>query len=273
MADQLQELQTAVEALQEGRGGPAGNHLLDPRFLEKPGKFDGAQAHWKDWSEQVQAFCDVADVALGEAMKRYAKAEVGVSMDLMGPEDKKQATKLWYIMILLCKGDAAQKRRTISDKGNGLECWRVFFSEWEPQHQNRFGNLLLQILNTRFQGNSIAEIESWETKIREYEGSTEGKETVAPHIRSATVLNGLPKDSQLLSHLQLNADRFDSWEKMRAGLAAYFLNRKTWGNVGSAGGVDAMDLSAIDRGKGGGKDRANAAAEKKKKEEEAKKKA
>ena len=51
LADQLSELQTAVEALRDGRGGPAGNALLDPRFLEKPGKFDGTQAHWKDWSE------------------------------------------------------------------------------------------------------------------------------------------------------------------------------------------------------------------------------
>ena len=76
--------------------------------------------------------------------------------------DKKQSTKLWYPMILLCHGDAAQKRRTISDRGNGLECWRVFFSEWEPRRQNRVGNLLLQILNARFQGNSISEIESWE---------------------------------------------------------------------------------------------------------------
>ena len=88
---------------------------MDPRFLEKPGKFDGTQAHWKDWSEQVQASCDVADAALGAAMKRYARADAGISMDLMSEDDKKQSTNLWYIMILLCKGDAAQKRRTISD--------------------------------------------------------------------------------------------------------------------------------------------------------------
>ena len=30
LADQLSELQTAVEALRDGRGGPAGHALLDP---------------------------------------------------------------------------------------------------------------------------------------------------------------------------------------------------------------------------------------------------
>ena len=49
LADQLTELQTAVEALQAGRGGPAGNAPLDPRSLKQPGKLDGAQAHRKDW--------------------------------------------------------------------------------------------------------------------------------------------------------------------------------------------------------------------------------
>ena len=120
LADPQTELQTAVEALQAGRGGPAGNALLDPRFLEKPGKFDGTQAHWKDWSEQVQAFCDVADVALGAATKRYARADAGISMDLMSEDDKEQSTKLWYIMILLCKGDAAQKRRTICSQAGSV---------------------------------------------------------------------------------------------------------------------------------------------------------
>ena len=54
-------------------------------------------------------------------MKRYAKAEDSASVDLMSENNKKQSTKLWYTMILLCTGDAAQKRRTISDRGNGLE--------------------------------------------------------------------------------------------------------------------------------------------------------
>ena len=62
----------ALEALQAGRGGAAGDGLMDPRLLDKPGKFDGSQSAWKDWSESIQAFCDVADVMLGEAMRRYA---------------------------------------------------------------------------------------------------------------------------------------------------------------------------------------------------------
>ena len=95
--------------------------MLDPRLLEKPGKFDGSQSSWKDWSESLQAVCDVADVALGDAICRYAKAETGLLLSEMSDSDKEQAKKLWYILIVLCKQDAAQKRRAAADKGNGLE--------------------------------------------------------------------------------------------------------------------------------------------------------
>ena len=42
LAEQLTELHAAVEALEAGRGGPAGNAFFDPRFFERPGKFDAA---------------------------------------------------------------------------------------------------------------------------------------------------------------------------------------------------------------------------------------
>ncbi len=53
-----------------------------------------------------------------------------------------------------------------------------------------------QILNRRVKGDAIAEIEDGEGQIREYEGSNEGA-TVAPNIRSATRLKGLPQESGL----------------------------------------------------------------------------
>ena len=226
--------------------------LLDPKILDKPGKFHGKQDHWKDWSESMQAFCDVVDSDLGEAMGRYAKCENPVLLDDMSESDKTQSKKLHYILVMLTKDDAAQKRRSIIERGNGLEAWRVFFSEWEPALQNRFGNLLLEILNTRFKGASISEVEDWEAKIREYEGSATDK--VAPNIRSATVLNGLPKDSRLLDHLTLNADRYPTWELMRKAIGSYFLNRKTW-RSGAGSGPSPMDIDALDKGKGKTKDK------------------
>ena len=46
----------------------------------------------------------------------------------------------------------ASCRRSLT---SGLVAWRAFYTEWEPQLQNRFGNLLLQILNTKFEGESL----------------------------------------------------------------------------------------------------------------------
>jgi hypothetical protein len=169
----------------------------------------------------------------------------------------------------------------------------VFFTEWEPQHQNRYGNLLLQILNTKFKGDGITEIEDWESKIREYEGTAEDK--VAQNIRSATILNGLPRDSALLQHLQLNQDRYSSFALLRQAIAGYHMNRKTWNSTKAA----AMDLDALadkskkkgkEKGKwekwpqtgvgngpgkgpdGGGKEKKGAAAKKKGKEKDKEKK-
>ena len=69
---ELEELREAVEALQQGRGGSAGSALLDPRLLEKPGKFHGKPSEWRDWSESLKAFVAVADPTLAERMEYYS---------------------------------------------------------------------------------------------------------------------------------------------------------------------------------------------------------
>ena len=99
---ETQELREAVEAVRGGRAGAAGTYLLDPKFLEKPGKFAGVQSEWKDWSEAMQAFCDVADVTLGAAMKRYARCEEVTLLTEMSEDDRKHSTKLWALQRGSC---------------------------------------------------------------------------------------------------------------------------------------------------------------------------
>ena len=111
------------------------------------------------------------------------------------------------------KGEAAHKRRTIADRGNGLEAWRCFYSEWEPQLQNRFGGLLVQVLASRFKGTSLAEFEAWDALIREYE--TQSGASVTDNVRLATIMNGLDGASRLLEHLQLNADKYSGYGSVR----------------------------------------------------------
>ena len=128
-------------------------------------------------------------------------------------------------------------------KGNGLEAWRSFFAEWEPAHQNRFGNLLLQILNTKFKGESLKELEAWETQIREYEGST--LDRIANNIRQATYQNGLPENSVLLQHLQLNSDRYEKYADLKGVIENYHRSKKAWTTQGTP-----MDVDALQKGRG-----------------------
>ena len=69
----------------------------------------------------------------------------------------------------------ATRLRHIADKGSGLEAWRSFFHEYEPQVQNRYGGLFAQILSTKFKGLSVDELDRWETLIREYETTADKK--------------------------------------------------------------------------------------------------
>ena len=48
LESELRELRLALEALQDGRAGPAGKGLLDPKLVDKPGKFHGKQSEWRD---------------------------------------------------------------------------------------------------------------------------------------------------------------------------------------------------------------------------------
>ena len=66
---ELEEPREAVEALQAGRGGPAGSALLDPRLMDRPGRFHGKPSEWMGWSESLAAFVAVANPKLAERME------------------------------------------------------------------------------------------------------------------------------------------------------------------------------------------------------------
>ena len=66
-------------------------------------------------------------------MEYYSTLADPALKSTMDATDRRRATQLHYILVMPCKDEVAQKRRTIVDKGNGLEAWRVFYAEWEPQ--------------------------------------------------------------------------------------------------------------------------------------------
>jgi len=167
--EELKRDAIAAGILRAGAGGGAGLRLVDTRIMDKPTKFFGENSEWKEWSESFVAFCSAADEALGKSLEKYSKLPDPILMSDMSPEERQHSRQLHYMLVMLAKKKAAGMRRSICDKGSGLEAWRVFANEFEPQVQNRYGGLLGQILTQKFQGTGVEEFNSWSTKIREYE--------------------------------------------------------------------------------------------------------
>ena len=51
--------------LAEGRGGAPGPRWVDTRIMEKPSKFFGKSADWKDSAESFVAFCSAEYLQVG----------------------------------------------------------------------------------------------------------------------------------------------------------------------------------------------------------------
>ena len=73
------------------------------------------------------------------------------------------------MLTLLLRGGALEKVRNATEQRNGLEVWRTYLLEYEPDARNRHGGMLAEILEFSFTGSSLLELEQWETKIRQYE--------------------------------------------------------------------------------------------------------
>ena len=129
-------------------------------------------------------------------------------------------------MVTLTRRRAAEIPQNVVEKDSGLEVWRSLCFEFEPQTENRFGGLLAVIINTKFAGRSVEEINAWEAKIREHQDIS--KDTVTESTKLAVINNGL-SPGELQDHLQLNADRYTSYALVAAGIRKYFQSRKTWG--------------------------------------------
>lgn len=93
----------ALDSIRAGAAGPAAHSLLDPRFVDKPGKSCGKADEWKDWSEVLMSFAEIADPKLGEAMDKYGNSKETVLMANMDAEERRAARQLHYSLVMLCR--------------------------------------------------------------------------------------------------------------------------------------------------------------------------
>ena len=75
----IEELTVQMEAIRAARAVGTAGALLDPRHLDKPQKFHGKQAEWKDWNESFTSFVEVVDEKLADELTSayaYVRAHV-----------------------------------------------------------------------------------------------------------------------------------------------------------------------------------------------------
>ena len=73
------------------------------------------------------------------------------------------------MLTTLTKGKAADKKRNVPDKGNGMMVWWTLHKKWEPETEGRHQAMLVSILNKPFSEKSFDQILEWERELGEYE--------------------------------------------------------------------------------------------------------
>ena len=210
---------------------------VDTRVLGKPSIFTGKPEQWRDWSFNFKSYCAAVNDAITNAMDEYGKLTEGVLRVALEEDMKKITVQLSYMLILSCKDAATEKIRNSGDPQHGLEIWRLFLIEYEPASRSRHGGMLVGILASKFRGTGIDELDKWEGAIKVYQDSS--GEQVSDAIRIATVMNNL-QEGPLLSHLQLNSDRYEKYGEFKSVIENYYRSKKAWTAQGTPMEVDAL---------------------------------
>ena len=195
---EVADLRESVESLHAGRAGEAGKARIDPRVIEKLGKFSGTQEEWRDWSDSFRSFVAVLDLPLASRIEVWRAFRDLIAPESMDAADKKHSVALWHMLTILSKRKAGEKRRSTPNRC-GLETWGLFYLEYQPHIPNRLAGLLSSLLATTFTGSSSEELDKFELRVHEYEAQSQ--ETVGDHIKHATVMNGLQEGTALATHV------------------------------------------------------------------------
>ena len=91
-----------------------------------------------------------------------------VSLASIPPDEATIAKQLAYCLVMLTKGRALDKVQSAGN-GEGLMAWRLMCTQWEPKTKMHFVHLLMELLASKFNGDSSqiqTDIETLERKVR-----------------------------------------------------------------------------------------------------------
>lgn len=248
-ARQLKEMTDTLSSLQKKPG------IVDVKGIGKPealkGSHEEARKMWKSWSYKFESWFG-SQWKAGHAALDWArsKGDETITSQLLLDSTLEDVdgidAHLHVALISLTQGmpyDIVFNSR----KKCGLDAWRRLCHFYEPMNSRSNIRLLRRILNQPrvTMGEVRSAIDKWESDIVEYKDR--GQPEPSDETKRAVLLAMVPEN--LEEHLELNVQRLDTYEKMRAEVVSYTEQKSSKAEV-DHGGAMPMDLSVA---KGSGK--------------------
>ena len=221
--------------------------------------FNGEDHKWRDWSVVFKSYAGLVNERLAAIMGPAETADPATLRNANLADDvARQASRdPFHLLLHLTTGPALDRVVNCGD-GEGLTAWNRVVERYDPKLRSRSAGLLLELMRFDFAGDMLTRIEEFERSVVTFQNAS--GEQVSSAMKVGMVLNRLP-DSELATHLVLNAERLREWSdfkseivnisKARAAAAgAYALGV----HKSSGGGIVPMDVDAVyDGGGKGGK--------------------
>ena len=225
MNDQIVALTDTVGQLQAAQrgGGPRDqghvNNLIPKDY--RPDKFVGNG--FGSWSDEVKGYLGFKRPKLAEVVK-WAENKRNGAISPHDAEIETQVTQeenaeLHYFLSTITGDEARIIVRSVP--ANGAEAWRKLKTRYEPQTEvNNIGGTLrvMQPNKINHVKNLMAGIERWEDDLRRQDEKM-GSPVLTDASKRAILTAMVP--DELKAHLQLNADRFETYEQLRGYIVNY----------------------------------------------------
>ena len=234
----MAKMADAVNKLAAKSGG--GARLVDTRGIGRPSNFGTGEEKVLEktfpiWQRKLQNYVvsvypdlqpamewavmqgsPITDADIDDAYGNAADALDQIS----DVQDKDH--QLYSVLIQVTEGEANDI--VCNSRGSGLEAWRKLTRRWDPLTGGRVRNLLRFVISP---GRAKMEelhgvLERWEEQVSKYCNSKDrsGAPRVLPEdIKMAALESLVPVDIE--AHLQMNASKFDTYDKMRHEVVAY----------------------------------------------------
>ena len=211
--------------------------IIDPRIVSKPDSFDGEEGKWGEWSFVFLAYCTGLSQHLGDLMEAALREENPITLEGLTEENKELAKQLMVMLTLLCRKKALRIIRNVRERGNGIEAWRQLGRQVDTGGTTRDLTALTKILQYKFDQKDVLDsLNVWEALISEYDKGKEINRQISSEVKHGVLVCNMPQ--KIRDHLQINANRIDTYLKAKDEIRAFSINRKS--------DKDAMEVDALE---------------------------